>query len=221
LHRLATGRCDYDRTELWADGVVHGLGIALRLVAFAVLVAALPPDPSASDLIPILIYSVAVIAVLMISAAYNLWPTTPVKWWLRRFDHAAIFLLIAGTYTPFLVRMGSALAPQILMVVVWAASIVGIILKIALPGRFDRLSIGLYLLIGWSGVVLWDHVLALPTATLWLLGAGAVLYTAGVIFHVWDSLRFQNAIWHAFVLVATACHYGAVFCSVALTQQSA
>jgi len=217
LHRPATGRFEYDRAELWADGVVHGLGIALGLVAVAVLVAALPPDPSASDLIPILIYSVAVIAVLVISAAYNMWPITPVKWWLRRFDHAAIFLLIAGTYTPFLARMGSALAPQILMVVVWAASIFGIVLKIALPGRFDRLSIGLYLLTGWSGVVLWDHVLGLPTATLWLLGTGAVLYTAGVIFHVWDSLRFQNAIWHAFVLVATGCHYGAVFCSVALT----
>ena len=157
-----------------ADGVIHGLGIALGLVAVAALVAALPPEPSASDLIPILIYSVAVIAVLVISAAYNMWPITPVKWWLRRFDHAAIFVLIAGTYTPFLARMGGALAPQILMVVVWAASIVGIVLKIALPGRFDRLSIGLYLVIGWSGIVLWDHVLSLPTATLWLLGAGGV-----------------------------------------------
>nr|WP_210381486.1 hemolysin III family protein [Microvirga zambiensis] len=220
MHRPATGRFEYDRAELWADGVVHGLGIALGLAAVAVLVAAIPPDPSASDLIPSLIYSVAVMAVLVISAAYNLWPITPVKWWLRRFDHAAIFVLIAGTYTPLLVRMGSALAPQILMVIVWAASTVGIVLKIALPGRFDRLSIGLYLLIGWSGVVLWDHVLALPTATLWLLGAGAVLYTAGVIFHVWDSLRFQNAIWHAFVLVATACHYGAVFCSVAIAKSA-
>ena len=69
-----------------ADGVIHGLGIALGLVAVAALVAALPPEPSASDLIPILIYSVAVIAVLVISAAYNMWPITPVKWWLRRFD---------------------------------------------------------------------------------------------------------------------------------------
>jgi len=170
--------------------------------------------------IPILIYSVAMIAVLVISAAYNMWPITPVKWWLRRFDHAAIFILIAGTYTPFLAHMGSALAPQILLVVVWAASIVGIVLKMALPGRFDRLSIGLYLVIGWSGIVLWDHVLSLPTATLWLLGAGAVLYTAGVLCHVWDSLRFQNAIWHAFVLVATGCHYGAVLCSVGLSQSA-
>ena len=93
-------------------------------------------------------------------------------------------------------------------------------LSIAYRDEAWIVTIGLYLVIGWSGIVLWDHVLSLPTATLWLLGAGAVLYTAGVIFHVWDSLRFQNAIWHAFVLVATGCHYGAVLCSVGLTQSA-
>ncbi|QRM34496.1 hemolysin III family protein [Microvirga sp. VF16] len=217
LQRPTTRRFEYDRAERWADGVIHGLGIVLGLVAVGMLVAAMLPDPSPSDLIPALIYGVAMIAVLVISAAYNMWPISPVKWWLRRFDHAAIYVLIAGTYTPFLTRMGSALIPQVVMVGVWAASLIGIILKLALPGRFDRLSIGLYLVIGWSGVVLWDHILVFPSATLWLLGAGALLYTTGVIFHVWDSLRFHNAIWHAFVLVATACHYGAVFSSV-MTQ---
>jgi hemolysin III len=143
-----------------------------------------------------------------------MWPISPTKWWLRRFDHAAIYVLIAGTYTPFLARMSSALMPQILMIGIWLTSMMGIILKIALPGRFDRLSIGLYLLLGWSGVLVWDHIFSFPSTTLWLLGAGALLYTLGVIFHVWESLRFQNAIWHACVLVATACHYGAVFSSL-------
>nr|WP_246777323.1 hemolysin III family protein [Microvirga sp. VF16] len=220
MHRPTAGRFAYDRAELWADGIVHGLGIVLGLIAVAVLVISILPDPSPSELIPALIYSVGMMTVLVISAAYNMWPISPVKWWLRRFDHAAIYVLIAGTYTPFLTRMGSALTPQILMIVVWVASLIGILLKVALPGRFDRLSIGLYLLIGWSGVVLWDHILALPTATLGLLVAGAVLYTVGVIFHIWDSLRFQNAIWHAFVLVATACHYGAVLSSFALIQSA-
>jgi hemolysin III len=220
LHKPTAGRFEYDRAELWADGVIHGLGIVLGLVAVAVLVISLPPDRSASELIPALIYSSAMIAVLVISAAYNMWPISPVKWWLRRFDHAAIYALIAGTYTPFLARMSSALMPQILMVVVWVASLIGIILKVALPGRFDRLSIGLYLLIGWSGVILWNHILEFPSTTLWLLGAGAILYTAGVIFHVWDNLRFQNAIWHGFVLTATACHYGAVFFSYGIIESA-
>ncbi|WP_246777327.1 hemolysin III family protein [Microvirga sp. VF16] len=220
MHRPTAGRFEYDRAELWADGIIHGLGIALGFVAVSVLVTSLPSDPSPSDLVPILIYSGAMLAVLMISAAYNMWPISPVKWWLRRFDHAAIFVLIAGTYTPFLTRMGGAITPQLLMVIVWAVSLVGIILKIVLPGRFDRLSIGLYLLIGWSGLILWDQILALPSETLWLLGAGAILYTVGVIFHVWDRLRFQNAIWHTFVLLATACHYGAVFTVFAMTESA-
>jgi len=213
LQRPSTGRFEYDRAELWADGVIHVLGIVLGLVAVTGLIIAVLPNPSPSDLISVLIYGVAMMAVLAVSAVYNMWPISPVKWWLRRFDHAAIFVLIAGTYTPFLTRMGGDPIPQVLMAVVWAASLVGIILKLALPGRFDRLSIALYLLIGWSGIFIWDHILMLPNMTLWLLGAGALLYTAGVLFHVWDSLRFQNAIWHGFVLAATACHYGAVLTS--------
>ena len=213
MQRPSTGRFEYDRAELWADGVIHVLGIVLGLVAVTGLIIAVLPNPSPSDLIPVLIYGVAMMAVLAVSAVYNMWPISPVKWWLRRFDHAAIFVLIAGTYTPFLTRMGGDPIPQVLMAVVWAASLVGIILKLALPGRFDRLSIALYLLIGWSGIFIWDHILMLPNMTLWLLGAGALLYTAGVLFHVWDSLRFQNAIWHGFVLAATACHYGAVLTS--------
>lgn len=213
MQRPSTGRFEYDRAELWADGVIHVLGIVLGLVAVTGLIIAVLPNPSPSDLISVLIYGVAMMAVLAVSAVYNMWPISPVKWWLRRFDHAAIFVLIAGTYTPFLTRMGGDPIPQVLMAVVWAASLVGIILKLALPGRFDRLSIALYLLIGWSGIFIWDHILMLPNMTLWLLGAGALLYTAGVLFHVWDSLRFQNAIWHGFVLAATACHYGAVLTS--------
>jgi hemolysin III len=106
------------------------------------------------------------------------------------------------------------------MGLVWTASLVGIILKLVLPGRFERLSIVLYLLIGWSGVILWDRILLLPGTSLWLLGAGGLLYTVGVVFHVWESLRFQNAIWHAFVLVAAACHYGAVFHSAVMTPSA-
>ena len=83
-------------------------------------------------------------------------------------------------------------------------------LKLTLPGRFDHLSIVLYLALGWSGVAMYDVIAALPASTLWLLGAGGLLYTFGVIFHLWEGLRFQNAIWHAFVVFAAACHYTAV-----------
>jgi len=94
---------------------------------------------------------------------------------------------------------------------VWCVAIVGIVLKLVLPGRFDRISVGLYLAMGWSGIMLYDRVVAaLPTLALWFVVAGGALYSLGVIFHAWRRLRFQNAIWHCFVLLGAACHYTAV-----------
>jgi hemolysin III len=91
------------------------------------------------------------------------------------------------------------------------SAVIGMALKLALPGRFDRLAVVLCLLLGWSGVVAYDSLAsALPTASLWLLATGGILYSVGALFHVWQGLRFQNAIWHGFVLVAACCHYSAV-----------
>ena len=93
--------------------------------------------------------------------------------------------------------------------------LLGIALKLLLPGRYDRASIGLYLTLGWSGVVAYDAVIGrLSSDALWMLAFGGILYSLGVIFHVWRSLPYQNAIWHAFVLAATACHYGTVMATV-------
>jgi hemolysin III len=162
-------------------------------------------------LAPTLIYMIGLIAMLGISAAYNMWPISPTKWLLRRFDHSAIYLLIAGTYTPFLALMKSGLAFAGLTVGIWSSALVGVLLKLALPGRFDRLSIALYLMLGWIGVIAYDHLLpVIPSASLWLLGIGGILYSLGTLFHLWERLRFQNAIWHGFVVLAAGCHYSAV-----------
>ena len=94
---------------------------------------------------------------------------------------------------------------------VWLSALIGIALKLALPGRFDRLSVVLFLLLGWSGIVAYDSLAsALPSASLWLLAIGGILYSVGALFHVWQGLRFHNAIWHGFVLIAAGCHYSAV-----------
>src|SRR4029453_10468499 len=106
---------------------------------------------------------------------------------LRRFDHSAIYLLIAGTYTPFISQMKTGFASMGLLVGIWATAAVGIFLKLVFPGRFDRLSIAFYLIISWSGVIAYEAVAtALPSTTLWLLGAGGLLYTVGVVFHLWE-----------------------------------
>jgi len=209
----------YDRAEILADGLVHALGLLFGTTGVVVLITQTAERAGARELISVAVYAAGLMAVLGISAAYNLWPVSRVKWWLRRVDHSAIYLLIAGTYTPFIASVKATVASISLLIGIWATSIMGMALKFLLPGRFDRLSIVLYLALGWCGVVAYEPVFAaLPDSTVWLIAAGGMLYSTGVIFHLWESLRFHNAIWHAFVLAAAACHYAAVLDCVVLAQ---
>lgn len=204
-------RWNYDRAELIADGVVHVLGIACGLIAVTALIVLSGVFASTSTIVSVSIYAAGLLAMLGFSAAYNLWPVSRRKWLLRRFDHSAIYILIAATYTPFLVKMHDRTLAVALLASVWCVAAGGVLLKLVLPGRFDKLSIGLYLAMGWSGIAAYDAVAnVLPKFTLWFILAGGALYSLGVIFHVWQRLRFQNAIWHIFVLLGAACHYTAV-----------
>jgi hemolysin III len=140
-----------------------------------------------------------------------MWPVSPAKWVLRRYDQSAIYLLIAGTYTPFLAQMKNILALAGLGIGVWSSALVGIALKLALPGRFDRLTVVLCLLIGWSGVIAYDSLTSvLPNSGVLLLAIGGMFYSLGTLFHVWKRLRFHTAIWHGFVLLGASCHYSAI-----------
>jgi len=204
-------RWNYDRAELWADGAVHVIGVCFGLVAVTLLIVLASFYLSGAQIAAVVIYSAGLIAMLGISAAYNLLPVSRIKWWLRRLDHSAIYLLIAGTYTPFIMRMQMSLFPILLLAGVWLVAVAGIWLKITRPGRFDRLSILLYLAMGWSGILVYQSMVSsLSLLVLVLIAAGGLMYSFGVIFHVWDRLRFQNAIWHGFVLLGAACHYSAV-----------
>jgi hemolysin III len=205
-----------DRAEMIADGIVHVIGVSLGLVGAIAITIVTANSRHASQIPSIVVYSVGLLSMLGFSAAYNMWPVSRVKSVLRRLDHSAIFLMIAGTYTAFIAQMKADLVAMGLLIGVWLTAVAGIILKVLLPGRFDRLAVVLYLLLGWSGVVIYEPVVsALPSLSAWLLVAGGALYSVGVIFYSWLSLRFQNAIWHAFVLVAACCHYAAVLFCVA------
>jgi hemolysin III len=204
-------RWNYDRAELIADGVVHGIGVFGGLIAATVLIVLTAVYATALDVAVVSVYVAGLLAMLVLSATYNLWPVSRAKWVLRRFDHSAIYLLIAATYTPIIMELKDSILAMVLLAGVWCVAIVGIVLKLVLPGRFDRLSVGLYLAMGWSGMMLYGRVVAtLPTLALWFVVAGGALYSLGVIFHAWQRLRFQNAIWHCFVLLGAACHYTAV-----------
>ena len=212
LHAAADAmHWNYDRAEVIADGVVHIVGVCFGLIAATVLIVLAAVYASALDIVVSSVYVAGLLAMLGLSATYNLWPVSRAKWVLRRFDHSAIYMLIAATYTPFIMEVKESLLAIALLIGVWCAAIAGIVLKLRFPGRFDRVAVGLYLAMGWSGLMLYDSVVkALPAMALWFVVAGGVLYTLGVIFHAWQRLRFQNAIWHGFVLCGAACHYTAV-----------
>ena len=184
--------------ELVADGIIHGVGIVAGAAVGAVVLALAAIKTAPAETPALAIYVVSLLAVLSVSMAYNLWPVSPVKSILARFDQAAIFLFIAGTYTPFLAILGGT-------------SLVGVALKLIVPERFGRLAILLYLAIGWSGVLVFQQLAAsLPPVTLGLLVAGGIVYSLGIIFHLWDRLKFQNALWHAFVVTAAMLHLAAI-----------
>jgi hemolysin III len=202
---------NYDRSELIADAVVHITGVCFGLVAATALIVLAAVYASAIDVAAVSVYVAGLLAMLVMSATYNLWPVSRAKWVLRRFDHSAIYLLIAATYTPLIMELKDSYFAIALLIGVWCTAIAGIVIKLALPGRYDRLAVGLYLAMGWSGMMLYDAVVkALPSMALWFIVAGGVLYSFGVIFHAWKRLRFQNAIWHGFVLSGAACHYTAI-----------
>ncbi len=204
-------RRPFTLAEMVVDGVVHVFGLAVAIGAGAVLIA-LAMLVTAPEAVPgLIVYVATLVVVLGVSLAYNMWPITPVKHWLARFDQAAIFLFIAGSYTPFLATLGGTTHGVLLTTFVWSASLVGVALKLLVPERFGRLAILLYLAIGWSGVTVFQALAqTLPASTLGLLLAGGITYSLGIIFHLWEQLKFQNALWHVFVVAGASLHLWAV-----------
>lgn len=217
--RRMSDRRAYTLAEQVADAVVHVLGLVVALAAGSALLA-LAWVQTAPDAFPaLLVYVVTLIAVLGVSLAYNMWPRSPMKHHLARLDQAAIFLFIAGSYTPFLAVLGGTATGSIMMSLVWGASLVGVALKLIVPERFGRMAILLYLGIGWSGVVVFQALAQeLTPTTLWLLLAGGITYSVGIIFHLWEKLRFQNALWHSFVVIGASLHLWAVLDSMVLSR---
>ena len=193
-----------------ADAMVHVVGVPLGLIAAVVLLgrAALAPATGALTWISLLLYAMTLVAMLVFSAAYNMTRAEHRVERLRAIDHATIFLLIAGTYTPFmLVKVGGVWGVGF-TAFVWACALAGAALKIAFPRRLERLSIALYLLLGWSVVMTLNTLIAsVQPGPLWLLLAGGVTYTAGVGIYVRKHFTYHKALWHLFVLIAASLHY--------------
>ena len=206
----------YSHGELIADGLVHAAAILAGIVGIAVLFVLVVMHGSIAEGLAVTVYAAGFFAMFGFSVAYNMTPPSPLKWLLRRFDHSSIYLMIAGTYTPLLSQLQDRIWAWALALVVWTGAIAGIVLKVALPGRFDRLSIVIYLLLGWVAVIAAKPLIdSLPGPTLVLIAVGGLLYSAGIVFYLWHNLKFQNAIWHLFVAAAAGCHYAGIVGCVA------
>ena len=201
----------YTIRERIADGCVHVIGVTASLVALTALLIIGVQSKTLLWGVSLTIYGLALVATFSFSAGYNLVVRPRLKEVLRRLDHAAIFLMIAATYTPFiLIKMQNPWGFG-LLAVVWTMAAIGIAIKLFAPRFLDRASTALYLVQGWAVLAAWEPLMAaLPGRVLTLLMAGGVLYTIGVVFHLWERLPYQNAIWHGFVLLAASCHFAAV-----------
>lgn len=196
------------RSEILADTIVHVLGFGAAVAGCILLGAALLRSAGAFQGATLGLYGVGLLAMLGYSALYNLAGPGPRKARLRRLDHAAIFLMIAGTYTPVALLGVGGGGGWALFSAVWLGALGGAALKLSAPARFERAAILAYLLLGWAGLAALEALLTrLAPTDVALLLVGGLLYSLGVPVHLAARLPYHNALWHCLVVAAAACHY--------------
>lgn len=202
----------YSKKEELANSITHGIGIALSLAAVVVLVALAGREGNLWKILSFSIYGGSLILLYTASTLYHSFEDQKIKHYLKIFDHAAIYLLIAGTYTPFMLVMLRESIGWILFGVVWSLALLGIVFKLFFVGRFQIISTLIYLVMGWMVAFAFKPMIDnIPEGGLaWLL-VGGISYSLGVIFYLWKKIPYHHAIWHLFVLGGSICHFFAVF----------
>lgn len=200
----------YARSERIADGTMHAVGVLGAITGTIVLIVWSTGTATAGQIAAISVYGATLIATFVASAFYHMTPWAGIRPILRRFDHAAIYLKIAGTYTPLVVLIGSWFA-YVVLAVIWGLAVLGMVLKLFFwrtPGRFGP---ALYLVMGWLSLALiWSLWPIVPVPVVVLIAAGGLLYTAGVPFYASETMKYAIAIWHGFVVVASGCFFAAI-----------
>lgn len=201
----------YSLGEEIANAVTHGLGVVLAIAGLAVMTAFAALYGDAWHITACAIFGASLIFCYATSTLYHSIQIEKVRRVLRTLDHSAIFLLIAGTYTPFMLVSLRGPWGWSLLVAIWALALAGIALRLLLRGRLHGLVVALYVLMGWVVVVALEPMLErVATGGLVLLAAGGLAYTGGVAFYKWRRLPYHHAIWHGFVLAGSTLHYFAV-----------
>lgn len=201
----------YTHGEEIANSVIHGFGIVLSIIGLAVLVGFASAHGNQRDIVASSIFGATLILVYTTSTLYHSVPIPAARKILRTLDHIAIFLLIAGTYTPFTLAAIGGTVGWTLFAVIWGLAALGIVLELTFLRRYTWLAVTLYLLMGWCGMVAIKPLAAsMERGGLVLLLLGGAMYTLGVLFYVWRKLPYSHAIWHVFVLAGSVLHYFAI-----------
>lgn len=213
---FAAAQWDQTRREEIANSVSHGVGLAAAIVAAPYLSFAAADQGNSAFLIGTIVFGATMCLLYLCSTLYHAWPQTRLKCALQICDHAAIFLLIAGTYSPFTLGPLRGAVGWTMFALIWLLAIAGVIMKLRTGIGGKRLSLVFYLGMGWLVVfAVRPFVLAVPLETVVWLFAGGIAYTAGLIFFGNKRMPYSHFVWHLFVLAGTACHFFAIFSCVA------
>jgi hemolysin III len=208
---------DLTSKEEIVNGITHGIGALLSVVALIVLIVVAGKSGDALQLVSFSIYGVTLILLYLSSTLYHSFSGPRIKNLFARFDHVSIFLLIAGTYTPILLTSIGGVWGWSLFGVIWGLALVGAVIRSIYLHRFRKLMVAVYLLMGWMFVIAGKQVyLSLPSISLTFLILGGVAYSVGVIFYMWRRLPYSHGIWHLFVLSGSILHFFAIYISINL-----
>ena len=202
----------YSLAEEIANSITHGLGALLSVAGLTLLVTFAAQQNDAWRVVSFSVYGATLTLLFLASTLYHSFQNAKVKQVFKLLDHCAIYLLIAGTYTPFLLVTLRDSVGWMLFSIIWTLALLGIVFKVMFRHRFKKLSVATYVIMGWLVIVASQELAkALPgNALAWLI-AGGLVYTAGVVFYLWKRLPFNHAIWHLFVLGGSLCHFFAIF----------
>lgn len=209
-HHLAESA--YSIGEEIANTITHGIGAILSIVALVLMVVLAVTQSSVIAVVSASIYGASLVLLFLASTLYHSFQKPGIKSVLKVLDHCAIYLLIAGTYTPFMLISLQGAWGYTMTAIIWSLALFGVFFKLFYRHRFPKLSLFTYIAMGWLIIVASTEMVAkVPTGGLVLLAAGGLVYTLGTIFYVWERIPYNHAIWHMFVLGGAVCHFLAVY----------
>lgn len=211
MNNVAVIKHDHTHEEHW-NTITHGIGTLLCIPAVTFLLIHANSSGDPFRIIGFLIYGLSVTILFLASTLYHAAENKSLKKLFRKIDHSGIYLLIAGTYTPVILISMRTLEGLTMFALVWTMTIFGIFQKIFWFGKWKKWTVASYLIMGWMALFLTKTILvSIPFTAFILLLSGGIVYSVGVLFYSWESLKYHHVIWHLFVLAGSSLHYSAMF----------